>query len=344
MHMRTTARLAFAALMIGLGMSTPLTALVEPGVAYAAPSESMPVYRAQIRFVTSSVGSAGTDDDVQVSLNDGNHTWVDYGRDDFEGGDDFTYDLSLTNLRTLSDIRYLTVQKTGTNGWCVESLSLRINGKAIYSRSFQTSTSACRWVDANDGHTPSFTIAGTTLRSHTLWQGYTAAARPTSMSRAELESRIEAIVGNWIEGVDDTYKWGNLNGSRFVDATPKDGRTSHVDLDLTRIYNNWPNTEADGDFDIQFACSGGRISVVVGRVGIMYTPWGSSLSSPPEDEPALQSALQSGLSAPLNALNSVLGLNVTATCPDVLVDGGGNVMIPQISSSNVWYDDPPILP
>ena len=54
----------------------------------------------------------------RCSLNDNNHTWVDYGRDDFEVVDDFTYDLVQTNVRTLSDIQFLKVHKLGIDGWC----------------------------------------------------------------------------------------------------------------------------------------------------------------------------------------------------------------------------------
>src|SRR5688572_27399616 len=85
-------------LLLAVGLSIVAAMLGEPRVALAAPSEDLRVWRVQIRFVTDGASNMGTDDDVEVSLNDGNHTWVDYGRDDFETGDDFTYDLLLTNI------------------------------------------------------------------------------------------------------------------------------------------------------------------------------------------------------------------------------------------------------
>jgi hypothetical protein len=174
-------------------------------------------------------------------------------------------------------------------------------------------------------------------------RGYRAPARPAYLPRAEIESRVEGIVGNWIEGVDDEYKRGHLYGSRYVEATPRDGRTIHIDLDLTAINNNWPDGEADVDFDLQFACSGGRLSLAVANVSIRdYMP-GRNLDAPAVSDPVLRDRLQVGLSAPLNALNSVLSIYVIAQCPDVLVDGGGNLMVPQITSDNVVFDDPPIL-
>jgi hypothetical protein len=313
----------------GLPLLLALTLLLATfAPASAAPSESLRVWRAQVRFVTSSSNSdSGTDDDIQVALNDTNRTWLDYGRDDFETGDTFTYDLLLTNLRTLTDIKYLAVQKTGTDGWCVESVTLLINGQSIYYRSFKTSTTACHWIDADDGHSPALTISGTALRNNSLWQAYTPPARPTKITRTEFERRVEATVGNWIEGVDSTYKWGHLYGSRYVEGLPKDDRTLHFDLDLTRIYNNWPDGEFDVDFDARFACSNGRLSVsILNVIGREYTPY--ALDVPGTSVPDLQEQLQAGTSAPLAALNAMLG-TLSASCPTVLIDGAGDLAIPQ---------------
>jgi hypothetical protein len=323
-HLRQMCSLLAAAAIAGSAVAIPST-----DVAYAAASENLLVWRAQVRFVTGNGNlHADTDDDIQVSLNDGNHTWVDYGRNDFEVVDDFTYDLLLTNVRRLSDVQYLTVQKKGTDGWCVDNLTLLINGQAIFYRSFRTATAMCHWVDADDGHTPSFTISGSTLRSHSLWQGFQAPPRPAQLSRASIESRIEAIVGNWIEGRDDTYKWGNLSGSRYVEMTPRDWRTVHVDLDLTRIYSYRPDIAADFDFDVRFACSGGRMSASVAEVYVLVD-WPILLDAPPNSVPDLREHLQAGLSAPLNALNSMIGLTQTWPCPSVLVDGGANLLLSQ---------------
>ena len=103
----------------GLPLLLALTLLLGTfGPASAAPGESMRVWRAQVRFVTSSNSDAGTDDDVQVSLNDSNRTWLDYGRDDFETGDTFTYDLLLTNLHTLTDIKR-QLKESGTTMFAI---------------------------------------------------------------------------------------------------------------------------------------------------------------------------------------------------------------------------------
>jgi hypothetical protein len=54
------------------------------------------VSRLQVRLRTADVSDADTDDSVHVSVNDYNMnhgTWLDYGRNDFERGDEFTYEL-----------------------------------------------------------------------------------------------------------------------------------------------------------------------------------------------------------------------------------------------------------
>jgi hypothetical protein len=308
-----------------------------PSMASAAPSENMPIWRAQIRLVTGNGNlHADTDDDIQVSLNDNNRTWLDYGRNDFEVVDDFTYDLTLTNLRTVSDIRFLAIQKTGTDGWCLDHLTLLINGQPMYDRSFRTETALCRWLDADDGHSPALTYSGTTLRSHSLWRDYTAPARPVRLTRSEIDSRVEASVGNWIEGHDNNYKWGHLYGSRYVESTAVDTRTLRYDLDMTAVHSNRPDGEFDADFDAQFSCADGRLSVALINVRLVErTPYG--LDAPADS--SILDALQAALSAPLSALNSLLPINMLVPCPSPLVDANGNLVI-RSSSPNI--DPPPI--
>jgi hypothetical protein len=112
-----------------------------------------------------------------------------------------------------------------------------------------------------------------------------------------------------------------------VEATPRDAQSIHVDLDLTRIYARWPNGEADGDFDVRFSCANGRLSVSVPAVYIAeHSPY--VLDVPPMSNSGLRDRLQAGLSAPLGGLNAMLGLTTLGSCPDVLIDGGLNLLVP----------------
>jgi len=304
-------------------------ALLQPATAHAAPSEDMPVWRAQIRFETDGGDDMGTDDDIHVSLNADNGTWIDYGRDDFEAGDNYTYDLLLTNVRTLRDVQHLSVRKTGDDGWCIDNLSLLINGYPIYSSSFESSTTRCRWMDSDQWGMLSFTMSNATLRSSAYWRGFRTPPRPTRLTRNDFESRVQAVIGNWIEGKDHLYKWGHLQGAQHVEAMPTSARAIHVDFDMTRHYNNYPDTEADGDFAMQFGCARGRLSVVIPDVWVDDNQPAPTLETPPVSAPKLRDTMRADLGAQVAALNSMLGWSTNAPCPAVLVDGGGSLIVPQ---------------
>src|SRR5262249_40658448 len=107
------------------------------------------VSRLQLRLRTANVEDANTDDSVNVSLrdNDNGGTWLDYGRNDFERGDEFTYELMPNGISDLSDINNIFLLKPGTDGWCIESLALLADGVEIYNQYFGRTSSTCQWLD-----------------------------------------------------------------------------------------------------------------------------------------------------------------------------------------------------
>ena len=220
------------------------------------------VIRAQILLMTADVSSAGTDDPVKVMLNNGNETWLNYGRDDFERGDTFTYDLRLKFLGDLDDIGHLEISKTGSDGWCISYLALLINGKVIYDRAF----SPGHWLDNSDGHSRTLTIPGSELRTHSNWANREpfSPALPYIISRAELESRIEAIVGHLLHSEEDLY-WED-DKKKWVEVYPVDADTFEVDLDLqavdgTPLADPW----VDVNFDVHLSCFDGRLTLQTGE-------------------------------------------------------------------------------
>lgn len=121
---------------------------------------------------------ANTDDHVYVSLGTGNATWIDYGRDDFERGDDFQYDLVLGALNDLSEISRIYITKTGSNGWCLEGFTLLVNGEPIYDQVFGATALTCHWLDNDNGHVRTFSVSRSTLRSNELWVGFNQPSPP----------------------------------------------------------------------------------------------------------------------------------------------------------------------
>lgn len=225
--------------------------------AYTRGAESRAVFRAQLVVTTADVSGAGTNDRVRVRLNSppsiytpsGNVTVVDYGQDDFERGDRFVYDLELNRLTNLEDVTLLNVAKEGSNGWCIEDLSLLINNRVVYAETFGATADSCLMLDDSGGHMTMHTIGHGALRAHTGWQAFVQTF-PLAFDREEIESRIEGMVGNLIAG-DARVTWGDRNGRAWVEATPKNRETVHIDLDLEGE-TWWVNPSIDIDFDIIF--------------------------------------------------------------------------------------------
>jgi hypothetical protein len=213
------------------------------------------VSRLRLRIRTANVSDADTDDDVHMSLRDYDNggTWLDYGRDDFERGDQFTYELSLDDLfdgiQDLSEINHIYLFKPGDDGWCIESVTLIAdtlngvdNGVELFSQHFGSTSSTCRWLDGSQNY---LVIGRPTLRAHTAWQTFQKPAPPLSLPRGDLQRRIEGMVGDIIH--DGTYvdlfpiymgtlgvSWTGdaLDGESHVAITRKDNERVHVTFNL----------------------------------------------------------------------------------------------------------------
>ncbi|MEW6268388.1 MAG: hypothetical protein AB1689_03720 [Thermodesulfobacteriota bacterium] len=251
---------------------TSALALVAAGLAatspaHAAPAAGMTVYRAQLYVRVCDVADAGTDRTVEASLRYGNATVMNYGRDDFERNSSFTYDLKLDGISRIEDVTRLHISRIGGDDaikLCY--VELRINNRAIYGRSFGTGL----WLDADGKTQQRFLVSRTTMASGSLWINYSTPLPPLAIPRAETESRVEALVGDGIDGTG--LYWGRLNGSRWVEAIRKDSRTVAVDLDLAYALPALPDPGIDVDIDLVFACSNGVLTVTPKLVRV-DGPW-----------------------------------------------------------------------
>jgi hypothetical protein len=225
------------------------------------------VSRLQLRLHTANVSDANTDDDVNVSLRDYDNggTWLDYGRNDFERGDEFTYELLTTGVSDLSDINDIYLLKPGTDGWCIESLALLADGIEIFTQQFGVTSSTCQWLDDENGHQTYFVVGRSTLRAHPLWQTYQQPIPSTRLLRTDLEDRIEGMVGNIIHSgvyVDAfplyqgtlAVSWTGdaLDGESHVKVSKKDAQAVHVEFNLD-VDTPGPGGLTGGlDFDLRF--------------------------------------------------------------------------------------------
>lgn len=256
------------------------SSVMPPGAkacAYTRDGNDIGVWRVQLKIRTTDVSDAGTKDDVRVSLNVGNHTWLDYGPrrvsawpevwfDDFHRGTEFTYDLNLTAISEFGDINRILIVKEGTDAWGIAELSLWVNGAKAFERTFGETASTCLWIDQGDGYSPSYAISHAELRAHALWQAFVEdpprfrlegidGGLRARIPNDEIVSRLESMIGHRIHNTP--LYWGNLHGSEWVEVTRVDDHTLHVDVDLTAEITG-PNPEVDMDFDLKLCveCDG----------------------------------------------------------------------------------------
>lgn len=219
-------------------------------------SASRGVGRLQLRVGVADVEDAGTDDGMHVRLNAmpgfeipyANHTFMDYGHDDFERNTTFTYDLDMAGVSDMADINRIDLYKDGEDGVCLREFALLVNGVEVFTRTFGNTSSSCHWLDYGGGHQTAFLVGRNELRASSGWINYVAPGVQVNMLRPELESRFEALLGNAIAGTGIQY--GHLYG-RAVEVWHTNLSTFHVDFDLEASINNLPNPEVDIDLDLQ---------------------------------------------------------------------------------------------
>lgn len=227
---------------------------------YTRDGREIPVFRAQLRVKTAPFRGAGTDDDVALRLNsvsrayvpNGNETWLDYGRNDFEEGADQFYDVSLEGIGELSDVIMLSLHKPGSDAWCIEEIALHVNendqfayNNEVFRRTWGSTPGTCLWLGG--GQPTTRTISHAQLRAHAGWQAGPNTIPIPWFVQSELESRLESIIGDLL--TDTPAYWGDRYGRAWVEAVRTNDSTLHVDLDLAGD-GFGPDPEVDVDFDL----------------------------------------------------------------------------------------------
>lgn len=222
----------------------------------------MPIWRAQVQFVTASIGDAGSDDDVKIELNAANRTWLESGWDDFEPGTR-TYDLRMEGVSRLSDIDFFRIEKTGSDGWAIRHMYLIINGVPIYYEEFQPGL----WLDNENGNSRVYFIDDFFMRPRSDWANYTVPVRPNIVPLDDIRFRIESLAGD--KAITHNSLLMHRTGDFSVELFTLNANTWRVDLDFEED-KQWPapNVNIDADFDLTSACSGGQPSFVVTNINV----------------------------------------------------------------------------
>lgn len=253
--------------LVSLAMIFSFLILISP--VFAAPPTNMPVFRAQLRVTTADKDDAQTDDYVKVDINEvTNRTWIESYLDDFSRGATQTYDLRLHYINTLSDLESLTIEKTGSDGWCVRKIELIINGRAIFVRDFGVNG---RWLDNSGSSSRIFYISAAQMRAESAWINYTSPSKPYVTPRVDMRSRIDGVVGDFV-----AYHWllEHDGGSGLLMHGPtvintKNSSTWAVILDLEADNPFW-NLDLKVGFDLKVTCLNGRPNFTTSNITINY--------------------------------------------------------------------------
>lgn len=175
-----------------------------------------PVARVQLQVRTADINGAGTGEKrTAASLAPGNSTWLDLPGEDFGRGRSRSFDLVPAGIADLTDIEHLRLSGGADDPWCLDELSLRVNGSLVFADNFDTQPHGCRWF-GNGGSTV-LRVPHRTLREHPRWV-YARPAASVSFTEdgdidevqvtvppRELESRLEGLVGHALH--DRNARW-----------------------------------------------------------------------------------------------------------------------------------------
>jgi hypothetical protein len=222
--------------------------------------DSTIVWRVQLRLKTGTTDNAGTNDNVFVGLTSEEHvegggselevlenslttgSWLDYARNDFERGDDDLYDIRLNNVERLRDITRIQIGKTGTDGWCLASVEVIVNGVRLMAKNYPGN---CDYIDPPGG-TDHLWIPYATMRGHEDWRS-SVLPYPTRITTADIKSMIQSEVGHEIRFAP-AY-WGHYHGEPIFIRVDPEAKRYGIDLDMAIEVDNF----ADPDLDVKFA-------------------------------------------------------------------------------------------
>jgi hypothetical protein len=240
------------------------------------------VWRVQLLVKVCDAADAGTGNKVLAALSDTNYTVMDKPGNDFERNSTEAYDLLLTNVATLSDIKYLKIFKGGTDGVCISRLDLFVNERLIYYRI--PSPSSQQWLDDTHYGYDSRTLmtASSTLRAHSAWQAWTAPGRPRLLKEEEMVSRLATAVGTGMYDFNVASPNDSLSWDSFTCSGAEGPCVERLDLSAIRVRFDLAYKCVDTNFgdgycgdsvvqywaDLRFTCSiGGVVATTLENQG-----------------------------------------------------------------------------
>lgn len=235
--------------------------LLATSSAFAAPPNTMSIWRVQVRFITADVDDAGSDSSVWIKLNDNNKTYIDSGRDDRERGHDETYELRLDGVHSLADLDYFRIEKDGDDGWAIRRMMLIVNNVAIYDESFSSSP---LWLDNEGGAARIRFIDDQFMRPRSQWASYVVPARPSIVPVGDMNARVESLHGDFTTPTSNLSLRETGHGDASLNAININTWQVHVDLTEKNIL--LIGQDINVDFKMQVGCTGGNPTFTVSSV------------------------------------------------------------------------------
>ena len=183
-----------------------------------------------------------------------NHTWVDSPRDDFARGADELFDLSTDHLSDIGDIQIISIQKSGSDAWCLAGFDLIVNDQShsgfnpanvLFSQSFASQPGGCLWLTDATSRSNIFTVDFPQLRAAPGWSAFNPPVFPI-IPLAQVQGVLESHLGDSFHGT--AAYWGP-SGAVNVTLTPGQNAL-HVDTYFQAEVDNAPNPDVHAWFDL----------------------------------------------------------------------------------------------
>ena len=247
----------------------------------------IPVARVELFVRIANIAGAGNNDAVPLLLTSGdpvqvqlqgpawlvnwrpagNASWVDTtADDDFGRGVGRWYELLTDNVKVLSDITQITLEKPGFDDMCVAEIALRINGNGtlaglvVYRHVYGETSSTCRWVtDASP-----LNIYGGDLHASSEWQAATKTPNLGITTNEWLRAQIQASFANTTHGTDARLGGGSITTERLSRNTLRVRVPLLVDASIFGQAQTW----AHFDLNLDSTCSNNIIHTVLTATNI----------------------------------------------------------------------------
>ncbi len=269
-----------------LSRSEPEVSSRSPAVAgYTRDGTNIGLFRLQLRVKVATIpnGDARRPLKIEIGHDRGDtekpfvYTLLDYGRDDFLNGSNFTYDLNFEGVTEISDLGDIKIKSTAHGALYIEEVALLVNNRQVFQRTFGNNLPTVLRL----GFYGTYVLYHSELAAHSDWSDFVTqninSPLPVGLIMRigtpsyieipleEIKSRIESLVGHMChdDPVSGRIGWGNKKGSDWVELVRVDSNTYRISLDLKSYHSI--NVEFQAFLELSFSksCNGNQLVLTI---------------------------------------------------------------------------------